>query len=59
MPARPPVLSKTPPVGFDVRVVGRGSSGNLWREHRLCLGFWGGGVDSNLSRAVKPDEASP
>ncbi len=43
MPARPPVLSKTPPVGFDVRVVGRGSSGNLWREHRLCLGFWGGG----------------
>ena len=41
--SKAPGSVQKPPVGFDVRVVGRGSSGNLWREHRRCLGFGGGG----------------
>ena len=40
MPARAPVMVKTPPVGLDawVGVVGRGSSGNLWRRAQTAPG---------------------
>ena len=56
--SKAPGSVQKPPVGFDVRVVGRGSSGNLWREHRRCLGF-GGWIQTYRGGAVKPDEASP
>ena len=60
--SKAPGSVQKPPVGFDVRVVGRGSSGNLWREHRRCLGFGGWiqtcrGGPSSLMRRLHSERA--